>query len=162
MNDFDIRALLETLFRHEVQFLVIGGVAVQAHGHNRTTMDLDITLAVSQENWRRTAAALAELDAHVHGPNADSGLDATDPQTIGLGTPLTLTTKRGDLDVFPGLVPGGAPFEELLTRAVAVPFGSGTLQIVGLDDLISMKRASGRPRDIADIVALTDPAGDPD
>lgn len=162
MNTFDIPALLESLFQHQVQFLVIGGVAVQAHGHNRTTMDLDIALAVSQENWRRTAAALAELEAAVRGPNADAGIDATDPQTIGLGTPLTLTTKHGDLDVFPGLVPGGAPFHELLARAIAVPFGSGTLHIVGLDDLISMKRASARPRDTADILALTDPAGSPD
>jgi hypothetical protein len=155
VTNFDIPAIFDTLNRHGVRYLVIGGVAVQAYGHNRTTMDLDVIVAVGQGNWQPLAQALAALEADVRGPNAGKGIDVTDPQMLGLGVAYQLTTKFGDLDVFTGLVPGAASFEELIERATLVELGGTEFAIVGLDDLIAMKRASGRPRDLADVDALT-------
>lgn len=155
MTNFDIPAIFDTLSQFGVRYLVIGGVAVQAHGHNRTTMDLDVMVAVGSGNWKPLALALAALGAEVRGPNARKGIDVTDPQMLGLGAAYQLTTKFGELDVFTGLVPGAAPFDELIERASRVELGRTEIAIVGLDDLIAMKRASGRPRDLSDIDALT-------
>jgi predicted nucleotidyltransferase len=152
---FDIPAIFDTLNRHGVRYLVIGGVAAQAYGHTRTTMDLDLMVAVEQRDRVALAQALAELAAAVRGPNRGKAIDVTDSQMLALGKVYQLATKYGDLDVFTGTVPGAAPFDELLDRATIVTLGSTDLPIVGLDDLIAMKRASGRPRDLADIDALT-------
>lgn len=59
----DIGDLIEVLARHEVDYVVIGGVATQVHGHRRTTMDLDLTPDPDPENLGRLGAALAELEA---------------------------------------------------------------------------------------------------
>lgn len=53
--------------------------------------------------------------------------------------------------------PGAAPFAELRARALVISLGDRRIPIAGRDDLISMKRASGRPVDLADIAALTEP-----
>jgi predicted nucleotidyltransferase len=155
MTHFDIPAIFDTLNQHEVRYLVIGGVAVQAHGHNRTTMDLDVMVAVEGSDWKPLARALGALEAELRGPNAGKGIDVTDPQMLGLGVAYQLTTRFGELDVFTGVVPGAAPFDELIARATLVALDGIEFAIVGLDDLIAMKRASGRPRDLADIDALT-------
>lgn len=157
MTRFDIPAIFDTLNQHDVRYLVIGGVAVQAHGHTRTTMDLDVMVAAGRSSSRSLAEALDELEAQLRGPDAGKGIDVTDPQMLELGVAYQLSTKFGDLDVFTGPVPGAAPFEELFERAVRVQIGGTELLIVGLDDLIAMKRASGRPRDLADIDVLTQP-----
>jgi hypothetical protein len=67
----DPLALLGVLARHEVDFVVIGGVAVQAHGHLRTTRDVDVIAAPDADNARRLAAALRELDARNRGVDAE-------------------------------------------------------------------------------------------
>jgi len=57
----DLGELIAVLARHGVEYLLIGGVATQVHGHRRTTMDLDLTPNPSPENLHRLGAALAEL-----------------------------------------------------------------------------------------------------
>lgn len=157
MTGFDIPAIFDALNQHGVRYVVIGGVAVQAYGHNRTTMDLDVVVAVGPDDRRALARALDALDARLRGPNTgkDDDIDVTDPQMLGLGVTYQLTTKFGDLDVFTGAVAGAPAFDELLERATLVTLGSTEFAVSGFDDLISMKRASGRPRDLADIDALT-------
>jgi len=59
----DLRALLATLDRHAIEYTVIGGVAVQVHGHRRTTKDLDIIPAPNSRNLKRMINALEELEA---------------------------------------------------------------------------------------------------
>jgi len=58
----DLDELLLTLHRHAVQYTVIGGVAVQVHGHRRTTKDLDVIADPDLENLARLSAALVELE----------------------------------------------------------------------------------------------------
>jgi predicted nucleotidyltransferase len=155
VTDFDIPAIFDTLNQHGVRYLVIGGIAVQAYGHNRTTMDLDVIVAARSGDWQPLARALEALEADVRGPNVGKDIDVTDPRMLTIGVAYQLTTKFGDLDVFTGAVPGAAPFDELLERATHVTLGNTEFAIASLDDLIAMKRASGRPRDLADIDALT-------
>jgi hypothetical protein len=106
----DAYQLVASLTGHKVDFVVIGGVALQAHGHVRTTLDLDVIAAWTPENMRRLAAALCELDAKLRGIDADLlGLDLGDPDTLLNGGNFLMHTRHGDLDVFAVDQTPGAP-----------------------------------------------------
>ena len=60
-------ALVAHLAGAGVDFVVIGGIAVVAHGHVRTTVDLDITYATDQANLDALGGVLVELDARLRG-----------------------------------------------------------------------------------------------
>lgn len=151
----DPRRVLECLDRHGVEYVVIGGLAVIAHGHTRNTRDVDIIPSPEPANFARLAAALRELNARLSGVDAHLlDIDVFDPKTLASGANFTLETAAGGLDVF-SEVPGAAPFAELHVRAVPIDLGGLVIRVAGLDDLIRMKRAAGRPQDLGDIAALT-------
>jgi hypothetical protein len=146
----DAYQLVATLTGHQVDFVVIGGVALQAHGHVRTTVDLDVVAAWTPENVRRLAGALRELEAKLRGVDADLlGLDVGDPETLYNGGNFLMHTRHGDLDVFAVDQTVGAPprYEDLRARAIAVEIRGVTLLIAHPDDLIRMKTAASRFRD---------------
>jgi len=153
----DPRRVFEVLHRHGVDFVVIGGIAVIAHGHPRNTRDIDFVAATDRANLGRLSAALRELDAQLWGVDAHLLGIELDPDTLANGANFTLTTSAGGLDFF-NAVPGGVPYEDLRARALIVELSGLTIRIAGRDDLIRMKQAAGRPQDIDDIAALTDPA----
>jgi hypothetical protein len=145
--------MVEVLRRHEVDFVVIGGIAVLAHGHPRATFDLDLVADLGADNVLRLAAALEELGARVRGVDAHLlEVDPADPEQLASGANWTLVTDAGWLDLMPAAL-GARPYPDLV--ADAVPVRGGTFRVVGLDDLIRMKRAAGREKDIDDIAALT-------
>lgn len=149
----DVDRIVETLRRHGVDFVVIGAIAVLAHGHPRATFDLDFVADLSAANMARLAAALAALDARVRGVDADLlDVDPRDPEQLASGANRTLVTNAGWLDFMPG-AEGERDYVDLTARAV--PIRDGQFRVVGLDDLIRMKRTSGRVKDIDDIAALT-------
>lgn len=147
----DVDRIIETFRRHDVEFVVIGGIAVLAHGHPRATFDLDFTADLTADNMRRLAAALDELNATLRGVDAGKlEVDPTDPDQLASG--WTLVTDAGWLDFMPA-AEGARDYEEI--AADAVPVRDGAFRVVGLDDLIRMKRTSGRAKDLDDIAALT-------
>lgn len=153
--DPDPRHIFECLARHDVAYVVIGGIAVIAHGHTRNTRDVDLVPSPKARNFARLAAALRELGARLSGTDAHLlDIDVYDPKTLGNGASFTLETDAGGLDVF-AEVPGAPPYADLDARAMAVDLGGLEIRIAGLDDLIRMKQASGRPQDLGDIAALT-------
>ncbi|HKO29075.1 MAG TPA: hypothetical protein VJU80_16575 [Solirubrobacteraceae bacterium] len=145
----DAAAILRVLAAHQVDYVVIGGLAVQAHGHPRTTQDLDLVPGPTPDNRRRLLAALTELGARPVGARAPGPLSI--PET-GV---LELDTDAGGIDIH-AAPPGAAPYAELRARALVIELDV-PVPVAGLDDLIGMKRASGRPIDRSDIVALTEP-----
>jgi hypothetical protein len=145
----DAAAILRVLAAHQVAYVVIGGLAVQAHGHPRTTQDLDLVPEPTAENRGRLLAALTELGARPVGAGAPGRFSI--PET-GV---LELDTDAGGIDVH-AAPPGAAPYAELRARALVIELDV-PVAIVGRDDLIAMKRASGRPIDRSDIIALTEP-----
>lgn len=155
------QTVLEVLVRHGVDFTVIGGVAVIAHGHPRNTRDIDFVAAIDRPNLERLAAALRELNAELWGVDAHLLGIELDAETLANGANFTLSTDAGGLDFF-NEVPGGVPYEELRARALVVEAFGMSIRVAGRDDLIRMKQAAGRPQDLDDIAALTDPrAGSP-
>lgn len=151
----DPRLIFETLTRHGVDFVAIGGWAVISHGSTRITRDVDFVASTDPANLARLEAALAELGAELWGVDAHLlGIDL-DARTLAEGGNFTLVTRAGGLDFF-NEVPGGAPYEQVRDRSVLVDLGEGLqIRIAGIDDLIAMKRAAGRPRDLQDIATLT-------
>lgn len=149
--------IFSTLAAGGVEYLVVGGVAGQAHGLTRTTQDVDVIPAPGIENARRLAAALDELGARLAGIDAHLlGIDL-DAETLAGGANFTLATGAGGLDVF-GEVPGAAPYDELTARAEVLEVRGVAIPVVSREDLLAMKRASARPQDLADIAELTEPA----
>lgn len=147
----DLMALLATLARHEVGCLLIGGVAVQVHGHRRTTRDLDVIPEPTAENAARLRHALDELEARPRGmPGAGV---PTEEQLVAAPVVPPLTTSQGEIHLL-NVVPGAAPYAELRSRAIEVRLDDVLVAIVSREDLIAMKRASGRPSDLADLEAL--------
>ena len=149
----DLRELFRVLADHDVDYLVIGGVAAQVHGRRRTTKDLDVTPAPDRENFKRLAAALVALDAHP----AELGPSAPTPTSEQLRmAPIVppLTTRHGELHIL-NQVPGATPYAEMRRRALTVDLDGISMCIVAVDDLIRMKQTTGRPSDIEDIAALT-------
>jgi hypothetical protein len=149
------RLAFETLIRHAVDFVAIGGWAVIGHGSTRNTRDVDFVAATDPENLARVEAALAELGAQLWGVDAHLLGIELDARTLAVGGNFTLVTRAGGLDFF-NEVPGGAPYEQVRERSVVADLGDGLqIRIAGVDDLIAMKRAAGRPQDVRDIATLT-------
>jgi hypothetical protein len=153
----DIGELIAVLARHDVDYVVIGGVATQVHGHRRTTMDLDLTPDPDPENLRRLGAALAELEAHPRDGGAGKAeVSASDPERLAIAAIVPpLLTPHGQIHILKE--PKGArAFDEMRKGALVVDLEGNDVAIVSLDDLIRMKRAAGRPTDLDDIATLTE------
>jgi Nucleotidyltransferase of unknown function (DUF6036) len=150
----DPELILGALAEHGVDYVIVGGLAVQTHGHMRTTLDIDVFPAPEPANLARLADALNALGARVLNPGSE-GL-AISAQMLPRATMWQLDTRHGPIDVLHD-APGAPPYRELRRRALEVRLGEKRVAVAGRDDLINMKRASGRPVDLDDLAALTEP-----
>jgi hypothetical protein len=152
---FSPQDIFTVLHRHGVDYVAIGGFAANAHGSRRLTFDVDIVPAPEEGNYRRLAAALDELGAPESA--VDRGfrdLDPRDDFDLARARILRLPTSAGDLDLLNAAL-GAPPYADLRERAIDVEVRGTPIRIASLDDLIAMKRASGRPQDLRDIAELT-------
>jgi hypothetical protein len=153
LTEFDLRALLELLHEKEIRFVVIGGVAVAAHGYVRGTEDLDLVPDPDPANLQRLTAALAELESTL--PTAkDRRFDpTTDAGVIRRGGNVTADTRFGGLDVVQRArgVPSYTQLDEdaVDSRLLGVP-----VRVCSLTRLREMKEAQGRAQDKADLENL--------
>jgi uncharacterized nucleotidyltransferase DUF6036 len=153
----DAQRILEELARHEVDFVLVGGLAVQTHGGTRMTNDVDVIPAPDRPNLVRLAEALRTLDARVLNPgHEDLEIDA---KMLPRATLWQFATRHGDIDVLHD-APGAAPFPELRERALVIALDDVRVPVAGRDDLIRMKLARDRPIDRADVAALTNSEAD--
>lgn len=151
---FQPQEILETLVAFGVDFVIVGGVAVQAHGYLRGTGDLDVIPRPSSLNLSRLGEALADLQAEVW--RARRAVNVTDPNLLRRAPEVPLITRYGRLDLLNIAMTAGAPasYEDLAGRALAVEISGREVAVAGVDDLIRMKRAAGREQDLLDIAAL--------
>jgi hypothetical protein len=151
---FDAEEILRVLTEHGVDFVVVGGIAVQSHGYIRATHDLDIIVRPRTLNLSWLSDALAELDAELRTPGT---LRLTDPNQLKQAPLVPVMTRAGPLDVVNFEHVAGAPasYDALRDAALSVGLSDFEVAIAGLSDLIRMKKAAGRQHDLADIEALT-------
>jgi hypothetical protein len=128
-------------------------VAAQVHGSPIITHDLDICYERSQDTMDRLAAALSELNARLRGVEEEVPF-ILDGKTIASGDDFTFLTDVGALDCLgtPSGAPGGYP--QLRPNAVMVEFDGLEVPVASIDDLIAMKRAAGRPKDLIEVEHL--------
>jgi hypothetical protein len=150
---FDARELFRALTRHRVEYVTIGGIALQAHGAQRLTQDLDVMIAATSENLTRLAMALLELDARILGPEGQRSKSVPDAPMLGSSEQWHLITPYGALDVLTLPAHLGS-FADMRARAHEVALGELTIPIAHREDLLKMKRAAARPQDLADVRLL--------
>ena len=135
-----------------IEFIVVGGAAATAHGAARSTTDLDIVYGRTPENLARLVATLAPYQPYLRG--APPGLPFRwDAMTIQRGLNFTLITSLGDLDLL-GEITGGGGYEDLLDDTVTLQLFGVECLCLGLERLIHVKRAAGRPKDFEAIAEL--------
>jgi hypothetical protein len=153
LSEFDLRGLLAALHEHEVRFVVIGGVAVGAHGYIRATEDLDLVPAPDPANLKLLTAALEALDSTlptVEGRPFDPDKDGA---VILRGGNVTADTRFGGLDVVQRL--RGVPaYSELAEDAVESNVLGIPIRVCSLGRLREMKRVQSRAQDQADLENL--------
>jgi hypothetical protein len=152
MTAFDPIRTLQVLSDHGVRFVVIGGVAGATHGSPSITQDLDVCYERSPESLERLATALGSIHAVLRGVDDDVPF-VLDPKTLESGDNFTFTTDLGDLDCL-GIPAGTLGYGDLVKTAVDVDLDGLVISVASVDDLIRMKRASGRPRDLAELEIL--------
>jgi hypothetical protein len=151
----DARALFRVLAEHRVEYIVVGGFAVYAHGFLRGTVDLDVIPRPDLANLSRLGEALVSIGARVH--RAAEPVNVADPHILQRAALVPLMTDHGRLDLLNVASTSGVPadYASLRERALEIELDDMRLAIIGLDDLIRMKRAASREQDLADIRALT-------
>lgn len=150
--------ILRALRDAEVDFVVVGGVAVVLHGHPRMTIDLDVVVDLERENVQRAMEALTAVGLRPRLPVdaasfADPGqrrawIEQRNLTVFSLHDPAD---PRREVDVFaePPL-----PWERLVAGSTTVDVDGVDVRVASRADLITMKQAAGRPQDLADVAAL--------
>ncbi len=148
----DFAKLLGALGEANVEFVVIGGLAVVTHGHVRATVDLDVCYARSPENNRRLIGALAPFHPRLRGAPPELPF-FWDERTLKNGLNFTLVTDVGEIDLL-GEVTGVGGYANLAFSAVESSLFGRAVKVIDLDTLIASKAAAGRPKDLLDLEAL--------
>jgi hypothetical protein len=147
VTDFRPEAILAILTAHQVQYVMIGGLAAALHGSDMVTTDLDITPEASQENLTHLSAALSTLHARIRTDDIAAGLPfAHDARSLAASNVWNLTTDFGDLDI--SFVPSGTTgFRDLTQNAIVIDVLGTQTRVASLPDIIRSKEAAGRPKD---------------
>ena len=150
---FDPLRLLKTLDRHGVRFVVIGGIGGRLWGSTTVTNVLDICYGRDRANLAALANALRDLKVKLRGVGADLKFIA-DARTLENGDHFTFTTLAGNLDCL-GTSKGSGGYESLARNAEPMEVGGVIVSVAALPDLIAMKRAAGRPKDLIEVEILS-------
>ncbi len=150
--ELDAAEVLRMLGRHEVDYVLIGGLALALYGSNQLTFDIDLVPAAERTNLDRLASAMRELQAKVIVYADRSEIHLSEPiwtAQVLLDNPfLHLRTYAGDVDLL--LKPTGLPdgYNQLVGGSVEIRLHGLVIHLAGLDDIATSKRAAGRPKDL--------------
>jgi hypothetical protein len=146
----DYRDLFAALNGTGAEYLVVGGYALAAHGAPRYTRDLDIWVRSSSDNAKRVWAALEEFGAPL------GQLTLNDLESLGIVFQIGVAPSR--IDVLTEI--DGVTFEEAWPHRIAGDYGGQSIDLIGREEFLRNKKASGRLQDLADIEAVHRMAGD--
>jgi hypothetical protein len=142
----DYRELFKIFLEEKVEYLIVGAYAVTYYAEPRYTKDLDILIRPSLENAEKVLAALKRFDAPL------TNISATDLTNSDLVYQIGVEPNR--IDVLMSIT--GIDFEEAWTNRVESTYGGAPIYLISREDLITAKKASGRPQDLLDLEKLLD------
>jgi hypothetical protein len=137
----DFRDLLAEFNARRVEYLVVGGHALAAHGFVRATKDLDVWVRPEPANASRVLAALAAFGAPLQ--------DLTESDLVSPGTIFQIGVPPIRIDVITAI--DGVVFEDAWPARMEARFADQTVPVLSRDDLMRNKRATGRPQDLLDV-----------
>ncbi|MCW5550057.1 MAG: hypothetical protein KIT44_13925 [Opitutaceae bacterium] len=143
--DANFADFLRSLNRHEVKYLIVGGYAVGYHGFVRATGDLDVFVGISAANADRLIAAFRDFGFDV--PELTAAVFLEEGRIVRLGVPPLR------LEVMNAI--SGVAFAECYDRRIEETIDGVRINFIDRDSLLANKRAAGRPKDLADVAALT-------
>jgi hypothetical protein len=149
--------LLQTLAKHGVEFVVIGGMAGLVHGSAYPTFDLDVVYSRARSNLKRLVGALEELGVTLRGAPADLPFQL-DVRVLENGANFTFDSRYGKFDILADAA-GMPGYEDLRTEARIDEIEGVEVRVASIDHLIAMKRAAGRPKDklmVEEYIVLAD------
>lgn len=142
----EVESQIALLAGFQVEFVVVGGVAVIMHGAIHVTYDLDVCYSRAPENLEKLAQALKSVNARLRG--VPEGLPfILDARTLKQGLNFTFETDIGPIDLL-GEVAGVGTYSEAIKQSLRGDFLGHQLQLLSLDHLIAAKQAAGRPKDL--------------
>jgi hypothetical protein len=145
--------VLGTLVDFRVRFIVIGGLGAVLQGSPSRTGDLDICYSRDIENLDALVNALNELGARFRGIDEEVPF-RLEAATIGAGDHFTFSTPAGSLDIL-GVPAGSEGYDQLMRNGVVMDLGDGLeVPVASIEDLITMKQAAGRPKDLIEVEVL--------
>ncbi len=141
-----IKTVIQALAGNEVDFVIIGGVAIHAYSSAYITDDFDFCYRRTAENLKRIVKALAPFKPRFrHFPKKLPFV--WDERTLQNGTNFTLETEIGDIDLL-GEVAGVGDYQSVKTQSDSVSFYGFDVSILTIDALIKAKKAAGRTKDL--------------
>lgn len=152
--------LIAALDAAGVEYVLIGGLAVAAHGFPRATKDIDIVPSPDPANLSRLARLLMDLGTEIDGADEfDPGelpVDPLDPAQLAQGGHFVLRTRLGRLDIMQWVlgIEADNAYELLARDALRSSVGGHEVQVTSLAHLVTMKRSAGRPQDLEDLRRL--------
>jgi hypothetical protein len=150
MLDKDFREFVELLNSTNVEYLLVGGYALAAHGHPRYTGDIDFWVNPTPTNAARLMSALTQFG---FGGVGLSESDFLKPDAVvQLGYPPARIDLLTAID--------GVSFADCYARRRQVALAGVEITLIDVDDLRANKRAAGRPKDLADLDSLDSDPGD--
>jgi predicted nucleotidyltransferase len=150
--------LLRRLSKANVEFVLVGGLAVNAWGVVRGTKDVDIVVAPDPENLKRIAGVAVEAHGHVQKGAAFLSTPFSIAAELAGGERVAIETELGLLDVVQGL-DGVPPYAELQASAIDTEILGVKVAVCSIDALRQMKQAADRPRDRVDLEDLDATSG---
>lgn len=150
----DFEGIFDVLEAHSVRYVVIGGIAAVLFGSPYPTKDLDICADTEASNLANLAAALRDLEATEWDPHKGEFVERIwNEESLQVDSTWLLGTRLGRLDVL--FAPAGTQgFSDLKRRRVVMDVGGRSVPVTGLEDLIRMKEAAGRERDLQQVPTL--------
>jgi hypothetical protein len=148
----DADGIFAALHRHRVDYVLVGSLALAAHGYVRATRDIDIVPSPERGNLERLAAALRELDGRLIGGELLPEV-SLDVEALAGGANFPVETRYGRLDVMQD-EPGIPPYAQLADGAFPVEVGDHEIVVCSREHLVAMKRAANREIDRVDLARL--------
>lgn len=148
----DLTDIIERLVKHDVDFVLVGGLAAVTHGSSMTTQDIDICCNFSPENLLRIQSSLADLNP-VHRMTSNRiPLQLTEEYCKSLKN-IYLDTDWGQLDCISEVL-GLGNFDVVKRKSETIKLDGAECRILSIDALITAKKAMARPKDIETIKQL--------
>ena len=140
----DYRDMVACLQKEGVEFMLVGGYAVALHGWPRTTMDIDFWILANPENAKAVMRAIKAFGAPL--------MNLTEEDFHKPGMVFQIGNEPQRIDIVSAI--DGVDYLEAVKRAERMTVDGFDIKVISLDDLIVNKRASGRPKDVADALSL--------